>query len=393
MHHHIRRFVITGILIAIGAALGWYWSQPKPVLVRVQAVDRGPVQATVSNTRAGTVKACRRSKMSPAIGGVIAKLPVSKGDHVKAGQLLLELWNQDIRAEIKFAENNAEATRAKQQEACVAARVSRREADRLVRLHKQNLASEESTERALGDAEAKEAACKAARTTTKVSESNIDVVKENLDRTMLFAPFDGVVAEVNGELGEFVTPSPPGIPTPPAIDLVDNSCLYISAPIDEVDAPQVKKEMPARITLDAFPGETFEGKIRRIAPYVLELEKQARTVEVEADFTNPADYSRLLAGYSADLEIILATKNDVLRIPTEALMATEVAGVKKQPRVLVYSGKDKLLHERNVETGLSNWKLTEIKSGLKEGEKVVISLDRKGVEAGAVAMIEQPGAE
>jgi len=388
MIHHVRRFTITGVLIAIGVALGVYWSQPKPVLVSVQAVERGPVQSTVSNTRAGTVKACQRAKMSPAIGGVISKLPVSRGDHVKANQLLLELWNQDIVAEIKFSQNELEATKAKSQEACVASRVARKEANRLVSLRKQKLASDESTERAVGEAEAKEAACKAARTATQVSEARIAVVQEQLDRTILRAPFDGIVAEVNGELGEFVTPSPPGIPTPPAIDLVDNSCLYISAPIDEVDSPSVKKGMPARITLDAFPGENFSGEVKRIAPYVLEIEKQSRTVEVEAEFTNSEDHSRLLAGYSADLEIILDTKDDVLRIPTEALIVAEVVGEKKQPRVLVLSDDDKRLHERTVEVGLSNWKLTEIKSGLQEGDKVVTSLDRKGVEAGALAIAE-----
>ena len=125
MIHHVRRVAITGTLVAIGVALGWYWSQPKPVLVSIQAVEKGSVQSTVSNTRAGTVKACRRAKMSPAIGGVIAKLPVSRGDQVKTGQLLLELWNHDIVAEIKFAQNEAEATKARTQEACVAARVAR----------------------------------------------------------------------------------------------------------------------------------------------------------------------------------------------------------------------------------------------------------------------------
>ena len=62
---------------------------------------------------------------------------------------------------------------------------------------------------------------------------------------MLTAPFDGVVAEVNAELGEYVTPSPPGIPTPPAVDLIDDRCLYVTAPIDEVDAPEIRTGMPA----------------------------------------------------------------------------------------------------------------------------------------------------
>jgi HlyD family secretion protein len=378
--HHLRRFVITGILLAIGAGLGWYWAKPKPLLVRLQTVEYGQVQATVANTRAGTVKACRRAKLSPAMGGLIADLPVKRGDHVKTGQLLLELWNHDLTAQIKLAERQADETSARATEACVNAKVARREAERQVKLHKQHLASEDQVERAVGQAEANEAACNAARESVRVAKAQVTVNQELLERTVLNAPFDGTVAEINGELGEYVTPSPPGIPTPPAIDLVDNSCLYISAPIDEVDAPAVKVGMPARITLDAFPGETFEGRVRRIAPYVLEVEKQARTVEVEGDFTNPEEYARLLAGYSADLEIVLDSRDHVLRIPTEAVLEGK--------RVLVYQPDDSLLHSRDIETGLSNWKLTEVRAGLSEGEQVVVSVDREGVEAGALVRPE-----
>jgi HlyD family secretion protein len=380
MTHHIRRFVIAGILLAIGAALGWYWSQPKPVLVSAQPVERGIVQSTVANTRAGTVEACRRAKLSPSIGGLIAKLPIEQGDQVKAGQLLLELWNHDLVAQVKLTEREAGATAARATEACVVADVARNEADRLVRLRKQKLASDDDTERAVGNAKARAAACQAAKETQRVAQAHITVAKKALERTVLLAPFDGVVAKINGELGEFVTPSPPGIPTLPAVDLIDNACLYISAPIDEVDAPAVKLGLPVRITLDAFPNRSFEGKVRRIAPYVLEIEKQARTVEVEAEFTNPEDTTQLLAGYSADLEIVLDTRTEVLRIPTEALLENN--------RVLIFSPDDQLLHSRTVEPGLSNWKLTEIQSGLQEGELVVTSVDREGVEADAFAKLE-----
>ena len=109
---------------------------------------------------------------------------------------------------------------------------------------------------------------------------------------------------------------------------------------------------------------------------------------MEAVFTNPADYSRLLPGYSADLEIILDTRDNILRIPTEALLVTELADAEKQSRVLVLPADDNTLRERDVDTGLSNWKLTEITKGLNEGDKVVITLDRKGVEAGALVTSE-----
>lgn len=380
MTHHIRRLVIISVLIGIGIALGWYWSQPKPVLVRVEAVSRGAIESTVANTRAGTVEACQRAKLSPSIGGLIAELPIKQGDHVKAGQLLLSLWNDDLAAQLKLTEREAVASAAHATEVCVVADVARNDADRLLQLRKQNLASDNDTERAVGDAKARAAACLAAKEAQRVSQAKVDVYKANLARTRLTAPFAGIIAKINGELGEFVTPSPPGIPTPPAVDLVDNSCLYVSAPIDEVDAASVEIGQPVRISLDAFPKKTFDGHIRRIAPYVLEIEKQARTVDVEAEFTNIADYDRFLAGYSADLEIILDTRPEVLRIPTEALLDGQ--------RVLVFSKEDSTLHSRTIETGLSNWKLTEVVSGLEEGEQVVSSIDRKGVEDGALAKLE-----
>ena len=380
MTHHLRRLIIISSLVAIGIILGWYWSQPKPVLVRVEAVMHGPIESTVANTRAGTVEACQRAKLSPSIGGLIAQLPIKQGDHVKAGQLLLSLWNDDLVAQLKLAEREAVATAAQATEVCVVADVARKEADRQVRLLEQKLSSDDVAERAVGDAKARAAACQAAKESRRVSQAKIDVSKANLSRTLLAAPFDGIIAKINGELGEYVMPSPPGIPTPPAVDLVDNNCLYVSAPIDEVDAAAVKIGQPVRISLDAFPNKTFDGHIRRIAPYVLEIEKQARTVDVEAEFTRPEEYAQFLAGYSADLEIILATRPDVLRIPTEALLEGQ--------RVLVFSKEDNELHSRKIETGLSNWKMTEVVSGLQEGEQVVSSIDREGVQDGALAKIE-----
>jgi len=192
---------------------------------------------------------------------------------------------------------------------------------------------------------------------------------------VLRAPFGGVIAEISGELGEFATPSPPGIPTPPAIDLIDDRCMFVSAPIDEVDAANIKAGQVGRITLDAIKGKTFAGKVKRVAPYVLEVEKQARTVEVEVEFDKPPTAENLLIGYSADVEIMHTSHEKVLRIPTQALLEGK--------RVLVYRPDDGVLEERTVTTGLANWDRTEITAGLSEGEQIVMSLDQAGVKAGA----------
>lgn len=373
-----RNLVLAALTVAVAIAAFAWISRPKPVRVAVAAVERGPVAATVANTRAGTVDACNRARLAPPLGGQIARLPVREGDAVKKGDVLLELWNEDERAQLDLQKRDRVAAQARAREACVAADVAAKEARRAAALRAQKLVSEEQAERAEGDAEARAAGCAAAREGARVSDARVAVAQANLDQTILRAPFDGVVAEINGELGEFVTPSPVGIPTPPTVDVVDNTCLYISAPIDEVDAPAVRAGQRAQITLDAFPGRKFPGHVRRVAPYVLDTEKQARTVEVEAEIENP-QASNLLPGYSADVEVILETREDVLRIPTQALIEG------RHVLVLLPAG---VLERREVRTGVANWEFTEVAEGLAEGELVVLSVDREGVADGVAAARE-----
>ena len=92
------RYVLYLAVLAAIIALYWYLTREEPVAVVLATVERGSVEETVSTTRAGTVAACRRARMSPSTGGQLAHLGVSEGEAVKAGQLLAELWNEDIKA-------------------------------------------------------------------------------------------------------------------------------------------------------------------------------------------------------------------------------------------------------------------------------------------------------
>ncbi len=375
----MKRIAIVAVVVLIALSAAWWFTRTKPVAVALVTVERGPVVATVANTRAGTVDACRRARLSPALGGQIAQLPVKKGERVAAGTLLLELWNDDLKAQLELGERDARASRSQARQACVTADVAKRDAERLKMLRAERLASEEAADQAQGKAEASAAGCAAAQDATRVADSRIDVTRAQLRRTQLRAPFGGVIAEINGEIGEFVTPSPVGIPTPPTVDLIDPTCLYISAPIDEVDAPRVKEGLPARISLDAFPGRKFPGHVRRVAPYVLDREKQARTVEIEAEFENP-EGTGLLTGYSADVEVILAEQADALRVPSSVILPDH--------KVYVFDAATGKLAARPVETGIANWEFTEIVRGLTAGERVVSSIDREGVRDGAAAVAE-----
>lgn len=380
MKTHSVRYLTLLALLAAAIFAGWYATRPKPVEVRLAAVEQGAVERIVANTRAGTIKACRRARLAPSVGGQIATLDVKEGQRVEKNTLLLALWNKDLTARVTLAEREAEAARAKVEATCLKAALAKREAARLRQLHARNVASEDQVDKADTEAKALKADCEAALVSTKVKDAQIGVAQANLDKTRLTAPFAGVVAEVTGELHEFVTPSPPGIPTPPAVDLIDDSCFYMAAPIDEVDAPAVRVGQLARISLDAFGERGFEGKVRRIAPYVLELEKQARTVEVEVELDNGKQQGELLAGYSADVEIVTERRSAVLRLPTEAMLEND--------RVYLFDAEAGTLLEREIETGLSNWNWTEVRKGLSAGDRVVVSLAQEGLEDGVAAVPE-----
>lgn len=382
MRRVFKILATIGALAAAGLAW-WHFTRPEPVAVRVKPAETGLVEQTVANTRAGTVKACRRSKLSPSVGGQIAALNVREGDRVEAQAILLELWNRDLTAEVTLAEREAQAADARARSACLNAENAQREADRQLKLVGRGMASEEAVDRAITTAKANLADCEAAKAQARVQEAQIGLAEAKLAKTQLRAPFAGIVAEVSGELNEYVTPSPPGIPTPPAVDLIDDACFYISAPIDEVDAPSIEVGNAARVSLDAFRDQRFAGKVRRVAPYVLDIEKQARTLEVEVELMERPERGSLLAGYSADVEIIVDRRESTLRIPTEA--------VQEENLVLVLDPEAGVLAERRIEAGLHNWDFTEVRSGLKPGERVVVSLDREGVKDGAAARVEDDG--
>ncbi len=376
----LAKIVITLTLLAAAGWGLWRASRPEPVAVILAPVQRGVVEATAANTRAGTVKACRRSHLSPATGGQVANLPVSEGDRVSTGQLLMVIWNEDLAANLQLAESQIATARANEKEICLRADAAKREARRMERLAKQKLVSEERRDQVSTDARARQAGCESMRATLQVRRAQLEAAQAALQRTILKAPFAGVIAEVNAELGEFVTPSPPGIPTPPAVDLIDDQCLYITAPIDEVDAPAIRLGMPACVSLDAFPQPICGARVRRIAPYVLDVEKQARTVEIEVEFGDPKDAAGLIPGYSADIEVTLDRRDQVLRIPTEAILEGN--------RVLVYQAETGVLEERLFKPGIANWRFTEILDGLTLDERVVTSVGREGVEAGALVTPE-----
>jgi len=373
----LRRILVLIALAAIAVILRLTVFRPKPVPVTVFRVAEGRVEDVVTNSKAGTVKTRRRAELSTQIGGLVAELPVHKGEHVEKGQVLLRLEDSDYRAQAALQERSLEAARAARLEACTSAEQAERDLVRNQRLAEEQIVSVELLDQVRNRRDTAVAACEGARAKAQEAQAALDLARVNLAKTVLRAPFAGVVAELSTELGEYLTPSPPGLPIPAVIEILDNESIYVSAPLDEVDVNRVSVGPPVRVTLDAFPGRSFPGHVVRVAAYVLDIEEQNRTFEVEVEFDDSAFARTLLPGTSADVEVILDSVDDVLRIPSYALIEGR--------HVLVL--QDGYLVSKDVEVGLKNWQFTEIRKGLEAGELVVVSLDRLEVKAGARAKV------
>ncbi|MCF3099028.1 efflux RND transporter periplasmic adaptor subunit [Aeromonas australiensis] len=348
----------SGAVVAVAAA-AWWW-RPQPTPIRLAEVGRGDVLVTVVNTRAGTIKSCQRAGLSLPGGGVVAQIAVKAGDRVARGDLLLTLWSDDIRADLARARAQQALGKTQREERCSEAAYYEREANRLATLLAKNLTSRTLAEQAQNLADTRRYVCQASRQQERVDEAQVAQVEARLSERRLLAPFAGVVAEVNSKQGEYMTPSPPGVAMPPVIDLIDDNCLYVSAPIDEVDAARLKVGQSARVLLDAMPGRDFAATVTRIAPYVKELEKQARTVEVEAELTALPTDVPLLIGYSADLEVEVTRATDVLRVAASS-RADDGSVLRLEGDTLV---------RVMPRWGVENWNWIEVAEGLAAGDRL-----------------------
>jgi len=373
MKRWLWRALILAVLVAALAWAGESLFRQPPVPVTVQPVERGRVNETVTNSKSGTIKTRRRASLSPEIGGRVEFLPVRKGEQVHTGQVLLRLASEDLTATVALRDRALEAAKAAERAACLAADQAARVWRRIESLGEEGVASPDQVDDARSKQEVTAADCLQAEARVKEAGAALEVAQADLKRTEVRAPFDGVVAEVDTEVGEWITPSPPGVPLPPVIDVLDPDSIYVSAPLDEVDVGKVKVGLPVDITMDSHPGKSFPGNLVRVAPYVQDIEEQNRTFEIEVEFDDPAFARTLLPGTSADVEVILDSRDDVLRIPSYALIEGK----------RVFAVQDGRIVSVPVTTGLSNWEYTEIDSGLEAGDLIVVSLDRVEVKEGA----------
>jgi HlyD family secretion protein len=286
---------------------------------------------------------------------------------VSRDDILLGLDPSTAEKQMQQARKDLDALKAAADAARAQATWARQEHGRTERLLAMGAASKAQMDQVQTRLDAAVADVGAAEARIAGAEASIRLAQNELDHLLVRAPFDGVITQRFVEVGESV------IPGQPVLEIMSPDSLYVSAPIDEIDIGRLDEGLPARVTLDPYPDQEWMGSVRRVAPYVNDVKEQNRTLEVEVDLFIEASDPHPKPGTSADVEIILDRRNDVLRLPTFAVIEGK--------RVLV-AEKGKAV-SREVTIGLRNWEWTEVREGLAEGELVITNLDKQGVKPGA----------
>lgn len=364
--HRLRTALVALVVIAAAALALRAWTRPRPLEVETAAVTRGVVEDVVVNSEGGTVMSRAQARVGSDLYGRVAQVR-REGQTVASGEPILELDTSTAERQLDAARRDLDASVAQVEVARAADQLARRNLARAESLAAHRVLAIEELDNARSGAESSDAALRAAEAKRAGARAAVRVAENALAHHVVRAPFAGVLAHRYVEVGE------PVIPGQPLVEVVSLEHLYVSAPIDERDAARLANGQPARLTLDAYPGLVWPGVVTRLAPVVETAKEQNRTLGLEVDLTPRAGLPTPRPGMTADVEVILDRRANVLRVPTSAISEGRRVLVAERGRAVA----------RPIEVGIGNWQWTEVRSGLTSGERVITSLDRPGLKAGS----------
>ncbi len=412
------KLLIGLVVVAVAGGLAWkYWPWRKvesaatgekaPEFVEVK---RGPIRVEVETT--GQVVANQEVEIKCKASGEVTKLPLDVSDPVKLGDLLVQLDPVDEERSVKQAEASLAIYKARLEQAQLAVKIAERDLEseraraqaglrsaqaqgqeaqaklqRVEQLLAKQMASPEeletarsnqaSAQSALASAEARmddlktaelslQNKCqdvKVAQAQVETNELSLSDARQRLADTTVNSPIDGVVATRNVQVGQIIASGVSNVGGGTTVlKLVDLSRVFVLASVDESDIGHITRDLPAVITVDAFPERRFRGKVTRVATNGT-LASSVVTFEVKIEVEGEAKHL-LKPQMTANIRLVVADKADVLLVPVEAL----------KRRRGEYSAQVKLpdgkLEERTVTVGASDGEMMEVIKGLQEGEKL-----------------------
>ncbi len=391
------------ICVLLGIAVFIVNKAFKAVEIKTVRVERQNLTVTVTATSTGTIKADEEVRLTAQRIGRISKLYIKEGSLVKAGDLVAEIDPDETMYNLQMAQAALQRTQARLDELKAAYNplkievettidkakanlqetekrlkrfmdlrekgyISQMEVDSMQRDHDVTKATYESALSGREQLIARAEEIKAQEAAVREAKNYLLLARLNYDYSFVSSPLSGVVTSVPVKIGDTAARGTL------MASVVSTDSLYIEAFIDEADIAKVSKGQRVYVSMDAYPDRIFEGEVYMISPIVLGGKQEARTFEVRVKFKEKG--ITIKPGMSADVEIMVDSVKDKLVVPSQAII--ERSGGK-----FVFVKRGSIARVIPVKTGLYNWNLTEIVSGLKEGDIVATNPDTPGLEDGA----------
>ena len=366
----IRKWAVPAVLLSAGFGVGLFsfTGRNADAPYQTAAISRGELTQEVTAT--GTLNPVNQVEVGSQITGRIKELRADFNSSVKAGEIVALIDPAQFQAAVHQAEGDVATARA-------ALRLAQQNAERARELYAKELVPAADLDKALADLDA-------AKATVKVKEAALEKAQVDLDHCTINSPVDGLVISRNVEVGQTVSAS---LSAPTLFVIAaDLTKMRIKASVTEADIGLVKTDQQARFTVDAYPGETFRGKVSQVRNSPITV-LNVVTYETIVDVNN-SDL-KLKPGMTANVSFIVAQRDDALRLPNSALRVKLSSTKEKTSTSKGDSKKDKHKAERTVyivpskggqpqaqkiKTGITAGKYTEVVEGLKEGDEVVTGL-------------------
>ncbi|MDR1056023.1 MAG: efflux RND transporter periplasmic adaptor subunit [Prevotellaceae bacterium] len=336
----IKIIIITASITVVGL-LTFILMGNKEVQYQTKTAIKGKLSVTVMAT--GYIQPMEEIEVGTQVSGVIEKIYVDYNSHVKKGQLLAELDKLTLQEKLNQA--TAQLSRAQSE-----LNLANRQYNRVKQLYDSKAATEVAFEEAVNRKEQAEMILKDAK-------ANLSQAKVNLSYAYIYSPINGVVLKRAVNIGQTVAAM---FSTPTFFTIAEDlTKMQVEADVDEADLGQVKLSQHVTFTVDAYPGETFTGTVSqiRISPKVT---NNVVTYTVIVNAPNPDE--KLFPGMTASIRINIQSEEGTL-VPIEALSMENTLRVKSNGKI----------EKRNIQTGVSDGVSIVVRSGVEEGEEIIIS--------------------
>jgi HlyD family secretion protein len=377
-----RRWLYIGIvllllIVGVGVTVAFTRGGGKIDPSKLAKVEKGDLAKSVVAT--GKIEPITKVEVKSKASGIVKKLYIDAGEKVKAGQLLAELDKEEIQARVNQAEAALQAAKANVERSEVDAQgpdvpLLKRAYERAQNMAKEGVVSQANLDDAQRNYEIavnKQNMAKASLSQSKAqvrqNQATLDELQQQYRNATIISPMDGIALSRDVEVGDAVSSILVlGSSATLIMTLGDTSEVYVKGKVDESDIAKVYLGQPARIKVESFKDKTFNGKVTKISPLGVEKDN-VTTFEVRVSVTN--DKGDLKAAMTANAEIILEEHKGTLIIPEGALIYDKDKNASVEvPDPHGQDGKRKVA----VKVGVSNGAKTEVLSGLKQGDQVIV---------------------